>query len=478
MNKKARIIKKTAVILSVFVLFLSIFSCAQKERDSYAESPKYVFLFIGDGMGLSQIHAAEIMQGALSGKEVKIHKLSFTQFPGTGLMTTFSSSSYITDSAASGTAMASGHKTVNGRINRDETNRVEFKTIAEMAKEKGMKVGIISNVPLNHATPACFYARVPHRQNYYKIAQQMIESGFDFFGGGGLYYPTGRKGLQTDILEIAREKGYTVIQSEQEFLSLGKKNKEDRVIALNEKLTSDDAMPYQIDADGRGLSLVDYVDKSIELLDNDKGFFMMVEGGEIDWAAHDHDAATVIGEVIGFDRAVLRAVRFYNERPDETLIIVTADHETGGMSLGSEFSGYSQSLEVLRGQTMSLEKFNDIYVKPYKSGTDKEEWKLDDLMPLIQENFGLKGLTGKDIEELNRSFREPKNGIFIQKIVEILDRKAGISWGTEAHTAAPVPVFSIGKGYEQFIGYYDNTDLFDKMAGAMGIYQLEISGDM
>jgi len=237
-------------------------------------------------------------------------------------------------------------------------------------------------------------------------------------------------------------------------------------------------MPYRIDTDGSGLSLVDYVDKSIELLDNDKGFFMMVEGGKIDWAAHDHDTATVLEEVIGFDKAVLRAVQFYNERPDETLIVVTADHETGGMSLGSDFSGYSQSLEVLNGQTISLEKFNDIYVKPYKSGTDKEEWRLDDLMPLIQENFGLKRLIERDVEELDRSFQDPKRGIFIQKIVGILSRKAGISWGTDAHTAVPVPVFSIGKGHEQFVGYYDNTDLFDKMAVAMGIYQLEISGDI
>lgn len=478
MNKRTRIIKKTTVILSVFVILLGIFSCAHEEKRSRAESPKYVFLFIGDGMGLSQIHAVEIMQGALSGKGINIEKLSFTQFPGTGLMTTFSSSSYVTDSAASGTAIASGHKTINGRINRDEKDRVEFKTIAEMAKEKGMKVGIISSVPLNHATPACFYARVSHRQNYYEVAQQMVESGFDFFGGGGIHYPTGRKGLQTDILEIAREKGYTVIQTEKEFLSLGGKNKKDKIIAINEKLTSDDAMPYWIDMDGRGLSLVDYVDKSIELLDNEKGFFMMVEGGEIDWAAHDHDAATTVKDVIAFDKAVQRAVQFYKERPDETLIVVTADHETGGMSLGSDFSGYSQSLEVLNGQTMSLEKFNDTYAEPYKTGTDKEEWELDDLMPLIQEKFGLKRLTERDVEELDSSFQEPRNWIFLQKIVEIVSRKAGISWATDAHTAAPVPVFSIGKAHERFVGYYDNTDLFDKMAGAMGIYQLEISGDM
>jgi alkaline phosphatase len=495
MKNKVRCMRKATIILSVFILFLGIFSCAQKEKGSNAESPKYVFLFIGDGMGLSQIHAAEILQGALNAKGISVEKLSFTRFPGTGLMSTFSSSSYVTDSAASGTAMASGKKTVNGRINIDETNRVEFKTIAEMARDKGMKIGIISNVSLNHATPACFYAHVTSRWHYYEIAEDMVESGFDFFGGGGIKYPTGRRGLQPDILERARQKGYEVIQSKSDFISLGTENRDKKFIAINENLTPDVAMAYRIDVHGSDLSLADYVDKAIELLDNDNGFFMMAEGGEIDWAAHDNDAATLIKEVIDFDRAVQRAVQFYKLHPEESLIVVTADHETGGMSLGSNFSGYSQSLEILSRQTISLDKFSNEYIKPYKATKNEDEWNLDDFMPLIEEKFGLrkiskqeeeelsskeykgdkaarmelKGvLSAREYNELQSSFNDPNSALFSVTLIKILGQKAGIGWASDAHTAVPVPVFSIGKGYEQFIGYYDNTDLFDKMAAAMG----------
>jgi len=480
------------IILFVFVLF----SCTEKGIQKDVEAPKYVFLFIGDGMGLSQIHAAEMMAGTLKGEEIGIQKLSFSQFPGTGLMTTFSSNSYITDSAASGTAMASGHKTINGRINIDETNENKFKTIAEMAKEQAMKVGIISSVPLNHATPASFYACVTSRWHYYDIAQQMVESGFDFFGGGGIQYPSGRRGLQPDVLELARKKGYKVIQSKDEFLSMGKENRGEKIIAVNEKITLKIAMPYRIDINGEDLSLADYVDKSIEVLDNDKGFFMMVEGGKIDWAGHDNDAATLIKEVNDFDNSVQRAVQFYEQHPEDTLIVVTADHECGGMGLGSKFSGYSQSLQILAGQTTSLEKFSDEHIKPYKVTKDESEWDLDDFMPLIQEHFGLlklseaeeeklqkranqgdkeavrklgRVLSTREYKELQRAFHDPNSALFGFTLVKILNQKAGISWTSGSHTAVSVPVFSLGNGHEKFVGYYDNTDLFKKLKEVMSL---------
>jgi len=463
--------KQYIAILWIIFLFISLSACQYKGTQKELGIPKYVFLFIGDGMGLSQIHAAEIMQGALNGEEIDIQKLSFSSFPGTGFMTTFSSNSYITDSAAAGTAMASGHKTINGRINIDRTNKFEYKTIAEMAKEKGIKIGIISNVPLNHATPACFYARVSHRHQYYEIAQQMVESGFDFFGGGGIQYPSGRRGLQADILKLAEQKGYRVIRTKNDFLLLGEENRNEKIIALNEKLTLKKAMPYCIDTRDDDLSLADYVNKSIELIDNDKGFFMMVEGGKIDWAAHDHDAATMIKEVREFDKAVLRAVQFYNEHPEETLIVVTADHETGGMTLGSDFTGYSLSLEILNEQAISLEQFNQEYMRVYDDEIDKREQRTDDFMPLLQEKFGLKRILEKEEKELRNSYEDSKDLLFGLTVVEILNRKAGISWTTGAHTAVPLPVFSCGKDYEYFVGYYDNTDLFEKLTQVMSLSQ-------
>ncbi|MFW6124237.1 MAG: alkaline phosphatase [Acidobacteriota bacterium] len=494
MKNKVRFIKQTKAFFWLIVFFIGFSACANQGVQKYVEAPKYMFLFIGDGMGLSQMHAAEIMGGALNGEQVEIKKLSFSKFPGTGLMTTFSVNSYKTDSAASGTAIASGKKTINGRINIDPTGKIQFKPVAERAKENGMKVGVISNVPLNHATPACFYANMPSRGDYYEIAKQMVESEFDFFGGGGIKYPSGRKGLQTDILELAKQKGYKIIQSQKEFFLLGEKDKDEKIIAINEKLTVETAMPYRIDLNEKDLSLADYVNKSIQLLEDDEGFFMIVEGGEIDWAGHDNDAATLIKEVKDFDKAVQRAVQFYQRHPEDTLIVVTADHETGGMGLDFEVSGYSQSLEILNGQTISLEKFNEEHVKPYKAAKDEQEWNLDDFMPLIEEKFGLLKLSEEDKEELNdkasqedrealrkmgrvlsareyeelqSSLRNPNRALFGFILVKILNKKAGVSWTTGGHTAAPVPVFSIGKGYEKFVGTYDNTGLFKKMIKVM-----------
>jgi alkaline phosphatase len=496
MSHSARTIKQTTLLVGIIILILGFSACLEKAIQEEAKSLKYMFLFIGDGMGLSQIHSAEIMEGALNSDEIEIQKLSFSKFPGTGIMTTFSSNSYITDSAAAGTAMASGKKTVNGRINIDETNKVKFKTITEMAKEKGMKVGIISNVSLNHATPASFYANVTSRSHYYEIAKQMVESGFDFFGGGGIKYPKGRRGLQTDVLELAKQKGYKVIQLQNDFLSLGKENRGEKIIALNEKITLEIAMPYRIDINENDLTLIDYVDKCIDILDSDNGFFMMVEGGKIDWAAHDNDAGTLIKEVKDFDQAVQRAVQFYKQHPEDTLIVVTADHECGGMGLGSICSGYSQSMEILSSQTVSLINFTDEHIKPYKATKNEPEWNLDDFMPLIEEKFGLiklskeeeeklkekahqgnkeaikrmgRVLSTREYNELQRSLQDPNSALFGSTLVKILNQKAGISWTSDAHTAVPIPVFSIGKCYEKFVGYYDNTDLFNKLSEVMSL---------
>ncbi|MBD3415107.1 MAG: alkaline phosphatase [Candidatus Aminicenantes bacterium] len=495
MNKAIQNTKLIAVLLSIIILFLIFYSCTQKGIQEKEEFPKYLFLFIGDGMGFNQMHAAEIIKGASNQKDIGIQKLSFSQFPGTGLMSTFSSNSYITDSAASGTAMASGQKTINGRINLDVTNEIEFTTIAEMAKDREMKVGIISNVSLNHATPASFYAHVTSRWHYYDIAEDMVESGFDFFGGGGIKYPTGRRGLDRDILELAREKGYKVVLKKDDILSLDNEDQDEKVIALNEKLTLKVAMPYRIDTRDDDLSLEDYVDKGIQLLDNDKGFFMMVEGGKIDWAGHDNDAGTLIKEVLDFDRAVQRAVLFHEQHPDETLILVTADHETGGMALGSVYSGYSQSLEVLNGQTISLKKFSDEHIKPYKATKDKEEWNLDDFMPLIKDHLGLiqitedekqvltqkayegdeqaqmklrRALSPREYKEITNAFHDPNLALFGFTLIKILNQKAGISWTSDSHTASLIPVFSLGKGYQRFVGYYDNTELFQRLKNVMG----------
>jgi len=226
---------------------------------------KYVFLFIGDGMALAQVSAAEIYAKSLAGKEHGFNKLGFTQFPAQGIATTYDSSSIITDSASAITAIATGNKTLSGVINMDPGKTKKFKTIAEYAKEQGMKVGVVSTVSLDHATPAGYYAKVPSRNNYYDIGLQLVASGFDYFAGGGFLQLKGKNGDQPDIIDLAKKNGYTFVNSIDAFRALTPSA--GKVLAINPTLQDSMAMPYEIDRDSRDLSLVDYVSKGIELLD-------------------------------------------------------------------------------------------------------------------------------------------------------------------------------------------------------------------
>ncbi len=482
----SKLIWAKIIILSVILaLFLS--GCGPLQEDRPA-APKYIFLFIGDGMGRSQITAAEIYTYALKHRDTGFESLSFSDFPSLGEITTFSSNSYFTDSAASGTALASGYKTKNGKININEDGTLSFVTLAESAQAAGRKIGILSSVPLDHATPAGFYARVPYRWHYYDISIQMAECGFDFFGGGGLNYPTGRLGQQKDAREYARERGYTITNTNEDFENL--KPGAGKTWAISQILTRKNALPYEIDRPLECLTLADFTRKAISLLENENGFFIMAEGGKIDWACHDNDAASTIHEVLAFADAVQEAVDFYHRHPDETLIVVTADHETGGMMLGSEKAGGNLHLNILSHQNMSLDQFNKQVIKPYLALTDEENRNLEDLYPEIQEKFGLikldnaarkalkkKALDGNrraeekirlalspmEWKEMEEALADPRTSTLGFSIVRILNEKAGISWGSYNHSGSRVPVFALGAGADQFEGSYDNTGIAKKL---------------
>ncbi len=452
------------------------------------KSAKYVFLFIGDGMAMPQISAAEVYSKALSSKDIAIKKLGFSQFPVSGLTTTYDAGSFITDSASAGTAIASGNKTLNGVVNMDVSKTAQFKTIAEYVHDKGMKVGIVSNVSLDHATPAVFYAKAPSRGNYYDIAVQLSSSGFEYFGGGGFLQPKGKNKDQTDVVEIAKGKGYTYVNSPEAFRAL--KSGAGKVIAINKTLQDSQAMPYEIARKADDLSLADYTKKGIELLSDDpEGFFMMVEGGKVDWACHANDAAAAIRDTLAFDDAIASAVEFAGKHPEETLIIVTGDHETGGMTIGFAGTQYSTFFDKAGLQKMSYVAFNDTVLAPYKKATAKDKAQIADLVPAIKESFGLDyaTLTPVQKEQLDFAFQRSMGNQVERSVVEdqyllyggyepltvkitqLMNQTAGIGWTSYAHTGVPVVTFAKGVHQDLFSGYYDNTDLFKKMASAMNV---------
>jgi alkaline phosphatase len=407
---------------------------------------------------------------------------------------TYDATSFCPDSASAGTALSCGIKTKSGVLGLEADKETQPKNIAEMFKEDGKKIGIVSTVALNHATPAAFYAHVPSRGDYYNIAMQMALSGFDYFGGGSLIEPAGDDGDEEDAFEVLKQNGYSIADTRDEIMTLGSSS--GKVYAVSPALNSSHAMPFALDAGEDDLSLADIVSKGIDVLDNENGFFMVCESGMIDWACHAHDAATTISETIVLEEAVGEALEFADEHPGETLIIVTADHETGGMALGYAATGYDTNFSILQGQKLSYSAFNKIFSEMKKSDP---QLMMSDVLPVVKESFGLiapddpdaalkqnanRVLTAYEYEKLTSalsvSLGSSKTGKeesvllyggyepFTITLTHILNNKAGIGWTTYEHTGELVPVFAYGAGAQSFSGSYDNTDIFKKLVSICG----------
>jgi len=487
--KKAKLLGLVVAVIFVFGLIAAAMpqsrtATAGVDNGHYGKKAKYVFFFIGDGMGLPQINSSEIFKGTLnSTNPMNMEKLNFTVFPYQGLQATYSANTFITESAAAGTALATGHKTNNDILGQDPTKTVSFKSMAEMAKEKGMKVGIVTSVSLDHATPGAFYAHQPTRKNYYEIELAMVNSGFDYFAGGGLLAPNGAKKDKQNVLEIAKQNGYQVVNTKEGILQLDANS--GKVIAINPVLAGDEALEYEIDRTNQ-LSLADFTSQGIKLLDNPNGFFMMVEGGKVDWACHANDAATTVRDMLAFENAIGEALKFYAQHPDETLIVVTGDHETGGMTIGFAGTEYQTSFNKITKQKLSFEEF-DKAIQAYRQTIGQGQANLADWLPCLAEKFGLSELTDYDKARLSdalaASMIEPKKRNtdpnsyllygtyepFSVTVTHILNQKAGIGWTTYAHTGVAIPVFAQGVGGELFQGYYDNTDVAKKIMNIMGV---------
>lgn len=437
-----------------------VFVCASLTAAEAVKPVKYVFLFIGDGMSIPQRMMTDEFLHQLGEPG-----LTLNSFPHQVMTTTRSSDSFITDSAASGTAIACGEKTNNGCIGVNAKGE-KIESTAEVARNAGRKVGIISSVTINHATPAAFYGHNASRGAGYALGLDLIASNFDFFAGGGVDNHNDKKadGYKGDIYDLAKEAGYKVTHDKDETLALTAAD--GKVLACME----DGTIPYAIDNES-GLRIADYTKKAIELLDGDKGFFIMVEGGKIDWMCHANDAATTMREVIDLDSAVKVADDFAAKHPEETLIVVTGDHETGGLTLGFAGTGYKSYIERLQYQTCSQDVFTGKLAKlAEEKGAD---FDFDDVKPLLSESFGflfdgdkqpMKVTDGEDAE-LTGAFakafgKEKKNPAALSvAAIRIFDNKAGLGWTSGAHTALPVNTSAKGPGSELFEGMIDNTDV-------------------
>lgn len=477
------------------------------------KTPKYIFMFIGDGMSAVQVNSAQIYSGTNEHNDLNLKEMNFQDFEAVGYQTTQDATSFAPDSASTATSLSSGFKTWSGTLGlkpvgnkagntaEDVDEQDVPKTIAERLKEeKGYKVGIISTVTINHATPAAYYAHVPSRNSYYDIAMQMADSDFDYFGGGTINQATGKNKDQKDAYEVMEEKGYNVVNTKEDILALN--NKSGKVYAVTPVTQDSGAMPYAVDNKEGDLTLADFVEKGIDVLynKNEKGFFMMAESGKIDWAGHANDAKANISDVLAFEDAIQVALDFGKKHPNDTLIIVTGDHETGGMTIGQATTGYDTAFNILENQKMSYVAFDDLVDEMIEN--DKDILTFEEMMPAITENFGLKNeytdsqakdntaaksymaleLSDSEVAKLEKAFAETMkeeptkneetallyggyNPISVT-LTHIINNKAGIGWTSYSHTGVPVPVYATGARSELFTGAYDNTEVYDKLVEA------------
>ena len=447
---------------------------------------KYIFYFIGDGMGSNQVLSAEMYRSAIQGEPLGRVQTLMTTFPYSGHASTYSKSNGITDSAAAGTCLATGSKTNNGTLGLDaDGNRLT--TIAEDLKTQGWGIGIMTTVAIDHATPGAFYAHVKERNDYYKIGKQLCTSGFDFFGGAGFHHPQGKHdNKSTNLYRLAQDSGYTIVRSfaeARQFLNPKSKILNPKLIMVqpcDTGMNHGSNLPYAIDRKDGDLTLTQIVSTAIPFLDaRHERFFMMVEGGMIDYACHADDAATSIGETWDMNEAMQVAYDFYLAHPDETLILVTADHETGGLALGN--SDYTLHLDILQNQKCSSWVLSDRFTKLFKE-TSKTRW--EDVKRLYRENLGfwdsveiscdeekeLKALykaacagKGKDAKNMYKTINS-----LGEAGVALLNKKAHVGWTTRAHSAHAVPIFAIGPNAELFSGWHDNSDIVPLLKKALG----------
>ena len=479
--------RKVIMVLSVLLLSLSLFANGTTEtREAVIEytkdsSPKYIFMFIGDGMSSPQTNAAQVFGGVNEPGRIELDKLTFTQFPVVGLQYTQDSTSFCPDSASTATSLSSGYKTHSGVIGLGVDRMTAGETIAEKLKEqRDFKIGIVSTVTLNHATPAAYYAHIASRNDYYDIGLQMAESGFDYFAGGSLL--SADEG-DKNLYDVLSDSGYLVTNDRDTILSLNSDS--GKVYAISPVLQDDGAMKYAVDSTDDEIQLKDFVKKGIDVLYNENGFFMMVESGKIDWAGHANDAVANIHDTLAFDEAIEVALEFAMNHPEETLIVVTGDHETGGMTIGYAQTGYNTAFDILENQKCSYVAFDEMVNAKIEEGN----FSFEELMSMVNEYFGLVApgeespvealvLDEYEYARLNKAFNDALSGNtdgyeesllyggynpISVTLTHIINNKAGIGWTSYAHTGLPVPVYAFGSGAELFYGAYDNTEVAKRL---------------
>ena len=460
-------------IFYLLLLALLVTGCSSEPK------VKYVFYFIGDGMGVNEVIGTNLYNQANGQGNV-----NFTGFPVVNFITTVSANSLVTDSSAAGTALASGTKIDNGVVGVDPDGNWTG-NLTEWAHAAGFGTGVATSVGVNHATPASFVAHTASRNGYEEISLQMIDSPVDFMAGAtfltnrGSGHDAAYFEHKADSAGIAIFKGPAAIR--------GIDVTKPRVLCLSAK--AEDSIPYAIDRKEDDTRLADFTDAGIRYLEaryGKKGFFFMIEGGKVDYAGHGNDAATCFQEVNDMAESVDLALAFLARHPKQTLIVITADHETGGLMLGS--GRYEMHPERLAKQHACVDELtNQFRAKFFPEGQPFKTPTWDAVKAFFAEETGMWGdvqvseRVDKELKDVydrtfgkggDRSLSESNlysvNFQIVADVVRALDRAAGYQWSFGSHSGSPVGLYVTGACAEEFNTVKDNAEiapLIAKLAG-------------
>ncbi|SEA73873.1 alkaline phosphatase [Thalassobacillus cyri] len=424
-------------------------------------SPKNVIVMVGDGMGLGQMEIARLLEGG------KNEELYMESLENVGLLRTYSADNFVTDSAAAGTAIATGNKTYNGGIGVDAAGE-EVDSILDLYQDAGKKVGLISTNTVTDATPAAFGGSAADRwSGQEEIARQMLANEYDVLLGGGKNYFSAARQEGNGLIDDFQSKGYEYVTDESSLEAAGTP---DKLLGL----FNESYMSYKTDRDelnSEEPTLETMTNKALDVLSQDEdGFFLMVEGARIDHAAHAADATGVWQETMEFDRTVEQVVKWSEERED-TLVVVLADHETMGMSATEPMD-----MEALKNIEVSPEYMAQQLEKDESSGT----FTVESVKQVFSEHAAI-DLTDQEVDEFLSNVKDNDGEVYAAYRVgwEIgsviadhykvgaVDTDIRAESDTGGHTGNMVPVFATGAGSKDFEGVLDNTEIINLIANSV-----------
>ena len=428
LKKKSMVFAITgSLIVGSFIGNASLQSAEKAKNPQSNEKVENVIFMIPDGYSSAYATNYRLYKGEESVMDPYL----------VGMHRTYSANSEVTDSAAAGTAMATGTKTNNGVISIDPDGN-ELESILQAAEKSGKSSGLVATSTVTHATPAVFASHVETRANEKDIAPQLLQNDVDVILGGGKKY------FSEDLLNGAKQDGYEIVSDAQSLNNIGQT---DKLIGL----FAEDSLSPELDRELTDEpSLQEMTSAAIDVLSNDKdGFFLMVEGSQIDWAGHAMDAAWAMKDSEAFESAVDAALEFA-KKDKKTLVVIAGDHDTGGMSVGG-YDGSGANLEILKNVTATGN---------YMASHINEEQS--NIQEVIMHYTGI-SLTEAEITQIKQA-SDPA-----LKINSIISEHALVGWTHTGHTGTDIPVYAYGPQAHKFAGLIENTDFPQLMAEAMKI---------